>query len=126
MSILNRFRLLSSSKRMDEPSRLCETLPDLSHTRLPLVKTYGRVASPLIAWPTTVSECPSPYTAAVSIQLIPRSSPARIAAIDSASSCGPHANSHIPPPIAQAPSPIGVICMSLFPSLRNITVSLLN
>ena len=29
---------------------------------------------------------------------------------------GPQANAHPPPPMAQAPTPIGVICMSLFPS----------
>src|SRR5438309_4022772 len=51
---------------------------------------------------------------------MPRSSAAWIAAIDSASSCGPHPNSHFPPPIAQAPIPIGVILKSLCPSIREI------
>ncbi len=31
------------------------------------------------------------------------------------SSCGPHPNAHPPPPIAQAPTPIRVNCMSLLP-----------
>ena len=31
-----------------------------------------------------------------------------MAAIDSSSSCGPQANAHPPPPIAQAPTPMGV------------------
>src|SRR5450759_5009159 len=39
-----------------------------------------------------------------------------MAEIDWPSSCGPHANAHPPPPIAQAPTPIGVNSMSLLPS----------
>src|ERR1035437_10079693 len=39
-----------------------------------------------------------------------------MAEIDSPSSCGPHANAHPPPPIAQAPTPIGVNSISLLPS----------
>src|ERR1041385_5457767 len=39
-----------------------------------------------------------------------------MAAIDSSSSCGPQANCHPPPPMAQAPIPMGVSSRSLFPS----------
>src|SRR5258708_2694350 len=42
----------------------------------------------------------------------------RMAAMESLSSCGPQANSQPPPPMAHVPSPIGVISISLFPSLR--------
>src|SRR3954471_1531396 len=41
----------------------------------------------------------------------------RMAAIDSLSSCGPHENAHPAPPMAQAPTPMGVISRSLLPSL---------
>src|SRR5258708_11880815 len=51
---------------------------------------------------------------------MPWSRPAWIAAMDSLSSCAPQANSHLPPPIAQAPIPIGVILKSLCPSVRNV------
>src|ERR1700678_2795806 len=37
---------------------------------------------------------------------------------DSLSSCAPQANCHPPPPMAHAPTPIGVISKSLAPSLR--------
>src|ERR1035441_1200013 len=36
--------------------------------------------------------------------------------MDSSSSCGPQANAHPPPPIAHAPTPIGVNSRSLLPS----------
>jgi hypothetical protein len=39
-------------------------------------------------------------------------------AVNRVSSCGPQPNSQPPPPIAQAPRPIGVISRSLFPSFR--------
>src|SRR5674476_114163 len=39
-----------------------------------------------------------------------------MAEIDWSSSCGPHANAHPPPPIAHAPTPIGVNSISLLPS----------
>src|SRR5674476_623719 len=39
-----------------------------------------------------------------------------MAEIDWSSSCGPHANAHPPPPIAHAPTPIGVNTISLLPS----------
>ena len=61
-----------------------------SQTRPALVNTYGRSASGSPA-ATTSSECPSPFTAAVSIQLTPDSTAWRIAAIDSASSWSPQA-----------------------------------
>ena len=54
----------------------------------PLVKTNGRCSSPASARPTTCSEWPKPYAAAVSIQLTPSSSAWWIAAIESSSSCG--------------------------------------
>src|SRR5438067_1879054 len=41
-----------------------------------------------------------------------------MAATESASSCGPQANAQPPPPIAQAPKPIGVMCRSELPSGR--------
>src|SRR6266536_5106880 len=69
------------------------------------------------ARPTTSSECPSPYTAAVSIQLTPDSTAWRIAAIDSASSWSPQAWAQSPPPMAQAPNPTRVSSMSVQPSL---------
>src|ERR1700694_3261909 len=56
---------------------------------------------------------------------MPWSSPAWIAAMDSASSWWPHANSHFPPPMAQAPMPIGVILKSLCPSVRAVMFNLL-
>src|SRR3989449_1946507 len=68
--------------------------------------------------PTTSSECPSPYTAAVSIQLMPSSSACRMAARDAVSSCGPQPNDQPPPPIAQAPKPTVVISSPLVPSGR--------
>ena len=45
--------------------------------------------------------------AAVSIQLTPRSRARWMAAMESLSSWGPQANSQLPPPMAQAPKPIG-------------------
>src|SRR5689334_16346541 len=84
--------------------------------RAHLVNTYGCGERPSSARATTSSECPSPYTAAVSIQLMPASRAAWIAAIDSASSCGPHENAQPFPPIAQAPIPRRVISISLLPS----------
>src|SRR5580700_3380624 len=39
-----------------------------------------------------------------------------MAATDSLSSCAPHANCQSPPPMAHAPTPIGVISRSLAPS----------
>src|SRR5580704_10047004 len=56
--------------------------------------------------------------AAVSIQLISRSRARWIAAMDSMSSCGPQANSQFPPPIAQAPNPMGVNRRSELPRVR--------
>src|SRR5438445_1860929 len=65
---------------------------------------------------TISSEWPSPYTAAVSIQLMPRSTAWRIAAIESASSWLPQAKVQPPPPIAHAPKPTRVIRMPVVPS----------
>src|SRR5947208_2584838 len=39
-------------------------------------------------------------------------------AIDSLSSCEPQPNCQLPPPIAQAPRPMGVISMPVFPNVR--------
>src|SRR5579883_863936 len=49
---------------------------------------------------------------------MPRLSARLMAAIDSSSSCGPQPNCQFPPPMAQVPKPIGVICISVFPSCR--------
>src|SRR5271154_2062192 len=46
-----------------------------------------------------------------------------MATTDSVSSCAPHANSHFPPPMAQAPMPIGVIFKSLCPSFRKFILN---
>src|SRR4029450_2710166 len=55
----------------------------------PLVKISGRCSTPSTARLTTSSEWPSPYWAAVSIQLSPSSSARLIAAHDSPASCSP-------------------------------------
>src|SRR2546425_8917561 len=68
--------------------------------------------------PTSSSEWPRPYTAAVSIQLIPSSSARCIAASESVSSCGPQPNAQSPPPMAHAPRPTVVISSPLEPSGR--------
>jgi hypothetical protein len=81
------------------------------------VKTYGRSSSPARARPTTASERPNPYAAAVSIQLTPSSTARWIAAIDSSLSCGPQPNSQPPPPIAHAPKPRRVISKPVVPSV---------
>src|SRR5207245_219040 len=90
------------------------------HTSPHFVKTSGRWAGgrPRSRRPTTSSECPRPYTAAVSIQLMPSSSACRMAARDAVSSCGPQPNDQPPPPIAQAPKPTVVISSPLAPSRR--------
>src|SRR5256884_199009 len=90
------------------------------HTSPHFVKTSGRSAGgrPRSRRPTTSSECPRPYTAAVSIQLMPSSSACRMAARDAVSSCGPQPNDQPPPPIAQAPKPTVVISSPLVPSGR--------
>ena len=53
---------------------------------------------------------------AVSTQLMPSSKPRRIVAIDSSSSCAPHACHQPAPPIAHAPMPTRVIRMPVRPS----------
>ncbi len=57
----------------------------------------------------------------MSIQLMPRSTARVIAAMESASSCGPQPNIQSPPPIAQAPKPMTVISRSELPSRRVCT-----
>src|SRR5262245_60960022 len=76
----------------------------------------SRSSSPAIARPTTSSECPKPYCAAVSIQFTPSSSAWWIAAIDSSSSWAPQLHSKPPPPSAQAPKPTRVISIPVEPS----------
>ena len=53
---------------------------------------------------------------AVSTQLIPSSKPRRIVAMDSSSSCAPHACHQPAPPMAHAPMPTRVICIPVRPS----------
>src|SRR5438046_1163930 len=91
-----------------------------SHASPLLVNTSGRspAGSSRSRRPTTSSEWPRPYTAAVSIQLPPSSSARRIAASESASSCGPQPNAQPPPPIAHAPKPTVVMPSPLEPSGR--------
>src|SRR3989440_12404080 len=91
-----------------------------SHTSPHLVNTSGRSreGSSRRTRPTSPSEWPRPYTAALSIQLIPSSSARCIAASESASSWGPQPNAQPPPPIAHAPKPTVVISSPLEPSGR--------
>ena len=91
-----------------------------SQTRPHFVKINGRFegGSSRSSRPTTSSECPSPYTAAVSIQLMPSSSACRIVASDAASSCGPQPKDQPPPPTAHEPNPSRVMCNPLRPSGR--------
>src|SRR4051812_31148430 len=91
-----------------------------SHTIPHFVKMYGRSfeGMPSSACRTTSSECPKPYTAAVSIQFTPRSTAWRMLAMDWASSWGPQPNAQPPPPTAQAPNPTGVNRSSVLPSRR--------
>src|SRR5712691_5446303 len=91
-----------------------------SYTSPHLVNTSGRSrdGSSRGRRPTSSSEWPRPYTAAVSIQLIPSSSARCIAASESVSSCGPQPNAQPPPPIAHAPKPTVVISSPLEPSGR--------
>src|SRR5438477_8348510 len=102
---------------MDFAFKLLWTFPCLSQRSPHLVKTYGRGPDQVLsAEATTSSECPMPYTAAVSIQLTPSSSARWIAAIDALSSCSPQPNSQPEPPIAHAPKPTGVMDKSELPS----------
>src|SRR6185436_7942366 len=116
-------RLPSTSLRSDSGRRLCDSVRVASHTRLHFVNTYGRrdAGSSRSARATTSSECPRPYAAAVSTQLMPRSTARWIAFTESASSCGPQPNIQSPPPMAQAPKPTSVICRSELPSRRVCT-----
>src|SRR3989442_6577890 len=109
----SRRRLRGSPMRRGAAERLRS-----SQTRPALVKTYGRSSAGMSrsARATISSEWPSPYTAAVSIQLMPRSTAWRIAAIESASSWFPQAKVHPPPPIAHAPKPTRVIRMPVVPT----------
>src|SRR4029450_11803960 len=119
----SRARLPSTSRPIESGRRLCDSSRFSFHTRLHFVKTYGRfdAGSPLTARPTISSECPRPYAAAVSTQLMPRSTARVMAAIESVSSCGPQPNIQAPPPIAQAPKPTTVISRSELPSRRVCT-----
>src|SRR5687768_16873398 len=115
-----RCKLPSISPRIDSRFKLCVTSLFSFQEKLHFVNTYGRRDEPrfLSARPMTSSECPRPYVAAVSIQLIPEFTACSIVAIESLSSCGPQPKSQSPPPIAHAPKPIGVISRSEFPSFR--------
>src|SRR6266576_2540429 len=101
---------------MDFACKLLWTFPRLSHRSPHFVKTYARGPGQLLnAEATTSSECPIPYTAAVSIQFTPSSSARCMAAIDALSSWSPQPNSQPEPPIAQAPKPMGVMPKSELP-----------
>ena len=67
-----------------------------------------------MAWPTTRSLWPYPYTGAVSTRLIPWSKAAWMAAIDCRSSAPPH----IHPPVTHAPKPTAEMSIPDDPSLR--------
>src|SRR2546426_997738 len=113
----------SASRRIDSGRRTRSGSAIRSrslHTSPHFVNTSGRSAGDRSRSrrPTTSSECPSPYTAAVSIQVMPSSSACRMAARDAVSSCGPQPNDQPPPPIAQAPRPTVVISSPLVPSGR--------
>src|SRR6266511_3584195 len=112
----SRSRLACASRRIESRFRLCTTRRPGPSSSEALVNTYGRSSRPSSARPTTRSEWPKPYAAAVSIQLTPSSSARSIASIDSSSSCRPQPNSQPPPPIAQAPKPTRVISRPVFPS----------
>src|SRR5438477_10832749 len=92
---------------MDFAFKLLWTFPCLSQRSPHFVKTYGRGPDQVLsAEATTPSECPIPYTAAVSIQLTPSSSARCIAAIDVLSSWSPQPTSQPEPPMAHAPKPM--------------------
>src|SRR5438874_11523983 len=101
---------------MDFAFKLLWTFPCLSQRSPHFVKTYGRGPDQVLsAEATTSSECPIPYTAAVSIQLTPSSSARCIAAIDDSSSCSHQPTSQLEPPVAHAPKPVLVIDKSESP-----------
>src|SRR3989475_12885611 len=104
----SRRMLRGSPTRRGGGARSCS-----SQTRPALVKTYGRASTGMSrsARATISSEWPRPYTAAVSLQLMRRSTALPSAAIESASSWLPQAKLHPPPPIAHAPKPTRVIRM---------------
>ncbi len=111
----------SSSRRMlaGSPTRRgVASRSSSSHTSPHLVNTKGRSfpGRSRSARATTSSECPNPYTAAVSIQLMPRSTACRIAATESPSSCVPQPKAYPAPPIAHAPKPTRVISIPVVPS----------
>src|SRR3989442_2067947 len=113
----------SHSCRMESgrtPRRASFMRSRAAHTSPHLVNTSGRPrdGSSCSRRPTSSSEWPRPYTAAVSIQLIPSSSARCIAASERVSSCGPKPNAQSPPPIAHAPKPTVVISSPLEPSGR--------
>src|SRR5205823_742548 len=116
-----RSRLPSSSRLSESAFRLWSVVRSGPSGWPPLVNTNGRGSSPAIARPTTSSEWPKPYWAAVSIQLTPSSSAWWIAAIESSSSCEPQPQSYSAPPIAQAPTPTRVISRPVRPSSAAFT-----
>src|SRR5437773_4733481 len=111
----SRRKLRASPTRRGRAERSCP-----SHTSPHFVKTYGRSRGGISrsARATTSSEWPSPYTAAVSIQLRPLATACRMAATDSVSSWLLQPKAHPAPPMAQAPKPTRVISMPVVPSGR--------
>src|SRR6266568_3149362 len=76
---------------------------------------------PASASPSSASECPCPYTSAVSKKLHPSSYARRTARCDSASSVGPYEFPNRLPPIAQPPKPTGLTDRPVRPSTRALT-----
>src|SRR2546430_8100713 len=81
--------------------------------------TSGRM--PSSAAPSTSSECPCPYTSAVSKKLHPRSWARRTARCDSASSVAPYELPKRLPPMAHAPKPTRLTARPVRPSTRRFT-----
>jgi hypothetical protein len=120
VSTPSRFRLCSSSNRIDEGRRsFCGTPSSRPYQFCPhLVNTITDRVDSRRTCPTTSSEWPSPYAAAVSTHVMPESKAWCRAAIDSWSSWLPQPNFH-GPPIAQAPTPTTEISGPSRPSLRS-------
>src|SRR5215216_4945641 len=119
-SVPRRLRLCSSSNRTVSGRRSwVGSLPSRPYQGRPhLVNTSTSPPCSRSTCPTTSSECPRPYTAAVSTQFTPDSKALWSAAIDSSSSWGPQP-SRPGPPIAQAPTATTETSGPSLPSLRN-------
>ena len=115
-STFSRRRLCSTSWRIDSGRRSFSITPSgRSYQLRPHLLKTNTSSRSATALPTTSSECPKPYTAAVSIQLTPRSSAWWIACTDSSSSTSPQPNGP-GPPMAHAPTPTRVISGPSLPS----------